>query len=81
MEKFLWPILGDENVTLNKLDPEMLLSAMERMALLKDEVVIVGDSLIDIEAAKCGDSRLCRSQRGDSAFGPEKASPQRSSTN
>jgi HAD superfamily hydrolase (TIGR01549 family) len=52
MENFFVAILGDEDVALNKPDPEMLLSAIEKMALLKDEVVMVGDSLIDIEAAK-----------------------------
>jgi len=45
-------VLGDEDVALNKPDPEMLLAAIEKLALPKDEVVMVGDSLVDIQAAR-----------------------------
>jgi phosphoglycolate phosphatase len=45
-------VLGDEDVALNKPDPEMLLTAIGKMALPGAEVIMVGDSLIDIEAAK-----------------------------
>jgi len=45
-------VLGDEDVALNKPDPEMLLAAIEKLALPKDEVVMVGDSLVDIQAAQ-----------------------------
>ncbi len=52
MEKFFVAILGDEDVSMNKPDPEMLLSALGKMALPREGVVMVGDSLIDIQSAK-----------------------------
>jgi phosphoglycolate phosphatase len=52
LEGFFLAVLGDEDVTLNKPDPEMLLAAIEKLALPKEEVVMVGDSLIDIQAAQ-----------------------------
>ena len=45
-------IVGDEDVSQNKPDPEMLLHAIERMRLKKEEVIFVGDSPIDIQTAK-----------------------------
>jgi HAD superfamily hydrolase (TIGR01662 family) len=52
MENLFVAILGDEDVSLNKPDPEMLLAAMGKMALAREEVVMVGDSLVDIQSAK-----------------------------
>ena len=52
MEDLFIAILGDEDVSLNKPHPEMLLSALEKMVLPPEEVVMVGDSLIDIQSAK-----------------------------
>ncbi len=52
MEDLFVAVLGDEDVTLNKPDPEMLLAAIEKLALPKEEVVMVGDSLVDIQAAQ-----------------------------
>ena len=52
LEEFFVAVLGDEDVALNKPDPEMLLAAIEKLALPKEEVVMVGDSLIDIQAAQ-----------------------------
>ena len=52
MEDLFVAVLGDEDVALNKPDPEMLLAAIEKLALPKDEVVMVGDSLVDIQAAQ-----------------------------
>jgi len=52
LEGFFVAVLGDEDVTLNKPDPEMLLAAIEKLALPKEEVVMVGDSLVDIQAAQ-----------------------------
>jgi 2-phosphoglycolate phosphatase len=52
LEKLFTIILGDEDVSQNKPDPEMLLQAIEKMELRKEEVVFVGDSPIDIQTAK-----------------------------
>ena len=52
VEGFFAAILGDEDVALNKPDPEMLLAAIEKLALPREEVVMVGDSLVDIQAAQ-----------------------------
>lgn len=45
-------ILGDEDVTRNKPHPEMIFRAIEKMAILKEEAVMVGDSLVDLETAR-----------------------------
>jgi phosphoglycolate phosphatase len=52
MEDLFVAVLGDEDVAINKPDPEMLLAAIERLALPKEAIVMVGDSLVDIEAAR-----------------------------
>lgn len=52
MESFFAAVLGDEDVARNKPDPEMLLAAIQKMGLPETEVVMVGDSPIDIEAAR-----------------------------
>src|SRR4030042_4348622 len=52
MEQFFAAIVGDEDVAQNKPDPAMLLYAMDKMGLYKEEVIMVGDSLIDIQTAK-----------------------------
>jgi len=52
VEGFFAAILGDEDVALNKPDPEMLFAAIEKLALPREEVVMVGDSLVDIQAAQ-----------------------------
>lgn len=51
LDKLFTIILGDEDVSQNKPDPEMLLQAIEKMELRKEEVVFVGDSPIDIQTA------------------------------
>lgn len=52
LDKLFAIIVGDEDVSQNKPDPEMLLRAVERMRLKKEEVIFVGDSAIDIETGK-----------------------------
>jgi phosphoglycolate phosphatase len=52
MEDLFVAVLGDEDVALNKPDPEMLLAAIDKLALPRAEVVMVGDSLVDIQAAQ-----------------------------
>jgi phosphoglycolate phosphatase len=52
MEQFFAAIVGDEDVSPNKPDPAMLLYAMDKMGLSKEEVIMVGDSLTDIQTAK-----------------------------
>lgn len=52
MDKLFVTIVGDEDVSQNKPHPEMLLYAIEKMGLGKEEVVFIGDSLIDIQTGK-----------------------------
>jgi phosphoglycolate phosphatase len=52
MEDLFVAVLGDEDVAVNKPDPEMLLAAIAKMALPKEQVVMVGDSRVDIRAAQ-----------------------------
>jgi phosphoglycolate phosphatase len=52
MEQFFAAIVGDEDVAQNKPVPAMLLYAMDKMGLSQEEVIMVGDSLIDIQTAK-----------------------------
>jgi phosphoglycolate phosphatase len=58
MDDLFAVILGDEDVAANKPHPEMLLAAIEKLALPKDGVVMVGDSLVDIEAARNAGIRI-----------------------
>jgi len=52
LDKLFTIIVGDEDVSQNKPHPEMLLFAIEKMGLRKEEVIFVGDSSIDIQTAK-----------------------------
>jgi 2-phosphoglycolate phosphatase len=52
MDKLFAIILGDEDVLQNKPHPEMLLCAIEKMGLENDQVIFIGDSLIDIQTAQ-----------------------------
>jgi 2-phosphoglycolate phosphatase len=52
MDKLFAIIVGDEDVSQNKPDPEMLLHAIERMRLKREEVIFVGDSSIDIQTGQ-----------------------------
>ena len=52
LEKLFAVIVGDEDVSQNKPNPEMLLHAIEKMRLKKEEVIFVGDSPIDIQTGK-----------------------------
>ncbi len=52
LEELFVAVLGDEDVSLNKPDPEMLLAAIEKLGLPKEEIIMVGDSLVDIQAAQ-----------------------------
>jgi len=52
MDKLFAVILGDEDVLQNKPHPEMLFCAIEKMGLRNEEVVFIGDSLIDIQTGK-----------------------------
>jgi 2-phosphoglycolate phosphatase len=52
MDQLFAIILGDEDVLQNKPHPEMLFYAIERMGLRNEEVVFIGDSLIDIQTGK-----------------------------
>jgi len=52
MDQLFAAIVGDEDVSQNKPDPEMLLYAMDKMGLPKEEVIMIGDSLIDIQTAR-----------------------------
>jgi len=52
LDKLFVTIVGDEDVANNKPHPEMLLYAMDKMGLNPNEVIFVGDSLIDIQTGK-----------------------------
>jgi HAD superfamily hydrolase (TIGR01662 family) len=49
LEHIFAVIVGDEDVSQNKPNPEMIFSALEKMNLPKENVIFVGDSLIDIQ--------------------------------
>ena len=52
IDKLLEIIVGDGDVLQTKPHPAMLLYALEKMGLQKEEVVFIGDSLIDIQTAQ-----------------------------
>ena len=52
MEGLFAVIVGDGDVPQNKPHPAMLNFAIESMGLKKDEKVLVGDSVIDIQTAQ-----------------------------
>jgi len=52
MENFFAAIVGDEDVSHNKPHPETLLYAIKKMGLQNEEIIFVGDSLIDIQTGK-----------------------------
>ena len=52
LDKLIAVIVGDGDVSQNKPDPEMLLLAIKKMQLKKEEVIFVGDSPIDIQTGK-----------------------------
>jgi len=51
LSNFFSAIIGEGDGTRNKPDPEMLYLAIEKMAIPKDNAIMVGDSTIDIQAA------------------------------
>ena len=52
LDKLIAVIVGDGDVSQNKPDPEMLLYAIEKMHLKKEDVIFIGDSPIDIQTGK-----------------------------
>jgi phosphoglycolate phosphatase len=52
LDQLFTAIVGDEDVAQNKPYPDMLLFAIEKMGLRKEEVIMVGDSLIDVKTAQ-----------------------------
>jgi HAD superfamily hydrolase (TIGR01509 family) len=52
-------IISNQEVINPKPNPEMYLKAIERLGLPKDEVLIVEDSPVGIEAAKASGANLC----------------------
>ncbi|MBI5777896.1 MAG: HAD family hydrolase [Planctomycetes bacterium] len=51
-------IIGEGDVSRNKPDPEMVCLAIEKMGVLKQNAVLVGDSCIDIQTAHNADIRV-----------------------
>ena len=45
-------VLGPEDVALPKPAPDMLLSAIERLGMAKEQVLYVGDMTVDIQSAR-----------------------------
>lgn len=58
MEKMFALILGDGDVSQNKPDPAMLYLAMDRMGVVKEETIFVGDSVIDVQTGKNAGIRI-----------------------
>ncbi len=58
MEGLFAAILGDDDVSQNKPHPEILYRALEKMGLKKEDVVFIGDSLIDIQTGSNGGIRV-----------------------
>jgi len=52
IENLFTVIVGDEDVSHNKPHPEMLFYAIEKMGLQNEDVIFVGDSLIDVQTGK-----------------------------
>jgi phosphoglycolate phosphatase len=52
MDGLFAAIVGDGDVSQNKPDPEMLLYAIEKMGMAREEVVFVGDTPVDIQTGK-----------------------------
>lgn len=52
LQKYFTLIVGDGDVAQNKPDPEMIYFVLDKMGLKKEEVIFVGDSIIDIQTAK-----------------------------
>ncbi len=68
----LFPIIGGQDVTKNKPDPEGLNLALEQLGLGKDEVLFCGDTVIDAETAKRAGVDFCAVLNGTTpaeAFG------------
>ncbi|NIS15935.1 MAG: HAD-IA family hydrolase [candidate division Zixibacteria bacterium] len=54
IEHFFDVIIGGENVSKNKPDPEGLHLALEKLGTTPEEIVYIGDSQVDAETAKRG---------------------------
>lgn len=52
LQQYFTLIVGDGDVAQNKPDPEMIYFILDKMGLKKEEVIFVGDSIIDIQTAK-----------------------------
>lgn len=58
LQKYFTCIVGDGDVAHNKPDPEMIYYVLSKMGLKKEEVIFVGDSVIDIQTAKNAGMRI-----------------------
>jgi beta-phosphoglucomutase len=52
--------LSNQDVTKPKPDPEMYIKAMEKLSLKKEEVIIVEDSPVGVEAAQKSGAHVCQ---------------------
>lgn len=58
LQKYFKAIIGDGDVAHNKPHPEMIYCALAQMGLTKEEVIFVGDSVIDIQTAHNAGMRI-----------------------
>jgi 2-phosphoglycolate phosphatase len=76
LQKYFAVIVGDGDVAQNKPDPEMIYFALDKMGLKKEEVIFVGDSVIDIQTAKNAGMKICAIPSGNTSKEDlEKAQP------
>lgn len=76
LQKYFAVIVGDGDVANNKPDPEMIYFVLDKMDLKKEEVIFVGDSVIDIQTAKNAGIKIFAIPSGNTAKEDlEKAQP------
>ncbi len=59
LEDYVNFIIGGEDVTAHKPDPEGLLKAIEKLKVKENEVLYIGDSIVDAEAAQAAGISFC----------------------
>jgi phosphoglycolate phosphatase len=59
LNQFINYVIGGEDVKIHKPNPEGLLIALEKLNIPKSQVLYVGDSFVDAEAAQNADIKFC----------------------
>jgi phosphoglycolate phosphatase len=66
LDKFIDYVVGGEDVKSYKPNPEGLFIAIEKLGVSKKEVLYIGDSIVDAEAAQNADVKFCAVLTGSS---------------